>query len=201
MKESFSILRPACARHRSAPQRHQVVISITARWRSRRYVYCRDSGSIPALHRKVITVKKTIAIIGSAAALTFAGAGLAAAEPTGSDAQDQVGTTQTTDDDLEEVETPAEVSAIAEQLCGTVSAYDFLGSAEGVVPGLSGDECEANATAAVAAAFSGDIGGAIDILRGIDAELPGDDADEDADGSAALLGSLTSGSDEAEPDE
>ena len=43
---------------------------------------------------------------------------------------------------------------------------------------------------AVGAAFTGDIAGAIDILRGIDAEIPGDD-DETADaGSAELLGSL-----------
>lgn len=143
-------------------------------------------------------MKKTIAVIGSAAALSFAGAGLAAAQ----DADDQTqgaDTTQTEttedalDDALDEVETPAEVSDIAAQLCGTISAYDFLGSAEGVVPGLSGEACEANATAAVAAAFSGDISGAIDILRGIDAEIPGDD-DETADaGSAELLGSLAGG--------
>ncbi|EFV90207.1 hypothetical protein ES5_17353 [Dietzia cinnamea P4] len=149
-------------------------------------------------------MKKTIAVIGSAAALSFAGAGLAAAQ----DADDQTqgaDTTQTEttedalDDALDEVETPAEVSDIAAQLCGTISAYDFLGSAEGVVPGLSGEACEANATAAVAAAFSGDISGAIDILRGIDAEIPGDD-DETADaGSAELLGSLAGG--DAEGDE
>ncbi|MBB1013741.1 hypothetical protein G6012_00165, partial [Dietzia schimae] len=136
-------------------------------------------------------MKKTIAVIGSAAALSFAGAGLAAAQ----DADDRVqdtDTTQTevTEEDLDDVETPSEVSAIAEQLCGTISAYDFLGSAEGVVPGLSGDECEANATAAVEAAFTGDIAGAIDILRGIDAGTPDED-DEAADaGSAELLGSL-----------
>ncbi|MFD2395052.1 hypothetical protein ACFSSF_16375 [Dietzia aerolata] len=78
------------------------------------------------------------------------------------------------------------------QLCGTVSAYDFLGSAEGVVPGLTGDECEATADSAVEAAMSGDIGGALDILRGIEAELPDDgetgDETETADsGSAGLL--------------
>ncbi|MEB8325235.1 hypothetical protein NGF75_04440 [Dietzia kunjamensis] len=149
-------------------------------------------------------MKKTIAVIGSAAALSFAGAGLAAAEEAADPTQD-AGTTQTEttedalDDALDEVETPAEVSDIAAQLCGTISAYDFLGSAEGVVPGLSGEACEANATAAVAAAFSGDISGAIDILRGIDAEIPGDD-DESADaGSAELLGSLAGG--DAEGDE
>ncbi len=142
-------------------------------------------------------MKKTIAVIGSAAALSFAGAGLAAAEeatdPTqGADAT-QTETDDTTGGELDEVETPAEVSDIAAQLCGTISAYDFLGSAEGVVPGLSGEACEANATAAVAAAFPGDISGAIDILRGIDAEIPGDD-DETADaGSAELLGSLAGG--------
>ncbi|MVZ91703.1 hypothetical protein GQF49_14725 [Microbacter sp. ANSKLAB05] len=148
-------------------------------------------------------MKKTIAVIGSAAALSFAGAGLAAAEEA-ADPTQGAGTTQTETDDttggeFDEVETPAEVSDIAAQLCGTISAYDFLGSAEGVVPGLSGEACEANATAAVAAAFSGDISGAIDILRGIDAEIPGDD-DETADaGSAELLGSLAGGA--AEGDE
>ncbi|MCZ4541218.1 hypothetical protein BFG51_14070 [Dietzia alimentaria] len=149
-------------------------------------------------------MKKTIAVIGSAAALSFAGAGLAAAEeaddPTqGADTTQTETTEDALDDALDEVETPAEVSDIAAQLCGTISAYDFLGSAEGVVPGLSGEACEANATAAVAAAFSGDISGAIDILRGIDAEIPGDD-DETADaGSAELLGSLAGG--DAEGDE
>ena len=58
-------------------------------------------------------MKKTIAVIGSAAALSFAGAGLAAAQ----DADDQTqgaDTTQTEttedalDDALDEVETPAE---------------------------------------------------------------------------------------------
>lgn len=144
-------------------------------------------------------MKKTIAVIGSAAALSFAGAGLAVAQENGDatpvDETTQTETTDTeaTDDAIDEVETPAEVAAIAEQLCGTISAYDFLGSAEGVAPGLSGDECEANATAAVGAAFTGDIAGAIDILRGITAELPeGDDEAADA-GSAALLGSLTGG--------
>lgn len=145
-------------------------------------------------------MKKTIAVIGSAAALSFAGAGLAAAEEPTDPTQGADGTqTEITEEDLDEVETPAEVSDIAAQLCGTISAYDFLGSAEGVVPGLNGDACEANATAAVAAAFSGDISGAIDILRGIDAEIPGDD-DETADaGSAELLGSLAGG--DAEGDE
>lgn len=145
-------------------------------------------------------MKKTIAVIGSAAALSFAGAGLAAAqEPTDPTQGADTTQTETTEDALDEVETPAEVSDIAAQLCGTISAYDFLGSAEGVVPGLSGEACEANATAAVAAAFSGDISGAIDILRGIDAQIPGDD-DETADaGSAELLGSLAGGA--AEGDE
>lgn len=152
-----------------------------------------------------MTMKKTIAVIGSAAALSFAGAGLAAAQ----DADNELPGTETTqnettddtngDDVIGEVETPAEVAAIAEQLCGAVSAYDFLGSAEGVAPGLSGAECEANATAAVGAAFSGDIPGAIDILTNIDASIPGDDSDAADAGSAALLGSLTG--DGAEGDE
>ena len=148
-------------------------------------------------------MKKTIAVIGSAAALSFAGAGLAAAQEAddqtqGADTTQTETTEDALDDALDEVETPAEVSDIAAQLCGTISAYDFLGSAEGVVPGLSGEACEANATAAVAAAFSGDISGAIDILRGIDAEIPGDD-DETADaGSAELLGSLAGGDTEGD---
>ncbi|AWH90894.1 hypothetical protein [Dietzia lutea] len=116
-------------------------------------------------------MKKTIAVIGSAAALSFAGAGLASAQS----AVPGLGAG-------ENVETPAEVSAIAEQLCGTIDAYDFLGSAQGVAPGLSGEDCALNAQLAVDAAFSGDIQGAIDILQGIDAEVPDDDdADEDAD--------------------
>lgn len=150
-------------------------------------------------------MKKTIAVIGSAAALSFAGAGLAAAQgfdtvdPEGTQAG-QVETANETGDDAnnedgangDDVDTPEEVSDIAKQLCGTVSAYDFLGSAEGVVPGLTGDECEATADSAVEAAMSGDIGGALDILRGIEAELPDDgetgDETETADsGSAGLL--------------
>lgn len=142
-------------------------------------------------------MKKTIAVIGSAAALSFAGAGLAAAEEA-TDPTQGAGTTET-GGEFDEVETPAEVSDIAAQLCGTISAYDFLGSAEGVVPGLSGEACEANATAAVAAAFSGDISGAIDILRGIDAEIPCDDYETADAGSAELLGSLAGG--DAEGDE
>ncbi|MDV8000159.1 hypothetical protein R4P08_02750 [Rhodococcus sp. IEGM 1408] len=137
-------------------------------------------------------MKKTIAVIGSAAALSFAGAGLAAAqsELPGLDAG-SLGATETTETETDtdtidaladDVETPAEVSEIAQQLCGTISAYDFLGSAGSVVPGLSGDECEANADAAVAAAMTGDIAGALDILRGIDAETPGEVEDgEDTD--------------------
>ena len=149
-------------------------------------------------------MKKTIAVIGSAAALSFAGAGLAAAQdvdtvgPEGTQAA-QVETANETGDDANnedgangDEDTPEEVSDIAMQLCGTVSAYDFLGSAEGVVPGLTGDECEATADSAVEAAMSGDIGGALDILRGIEAELPDDgatgDETETADsGSAGLL--------------
>lgn len=143
-------------------------------------------------------MKKTIAVIGSAAALTFAGAGLAAAEeaeglnPGTETNQEQTpgendGDGDDTDVPVDDVDTPAEVSAIAEQLCGTISAYDFLGSTEGIAPGLSGEECEANANDAVAAAMTGDIGGALDILRGVEAELPeGDDAVVDS-GSAGLL--------------
>ncbi|GAA3517084.1 hypothetical protein [Dietzia aurantiaca] len=144
-------------------------------------------------------MKKTIAVIGSAAALSFAGAGLAAAQnvdtlddDTGAPQGVQVETTQNDDEpgdgengNDDEVDTPEEVSDIAMQLCGTISAYDFLGSAGSFVPGLEGEECEANADAAVEAAMSGDIGGALDILRGIEAELPDDDAVDT--GSAGLL--------------
>ena len=56
--------------------------------------------------------------------------------------------------------------------------------------------------AAVAAAMAGDISGALDILRGIDAGTPGEGDGEDADdatgGSAQLLGSLTGGGDDTE---
>ena len=157
-------------------------------------------------------MKKTIAVIGSAAALSFAGAGLAAAAD-GVDDQDQTPDagqvettegedTESTPKDPEDQITPEVVSGIAEQLCGTISAYDFLGSTEGIVPGLSGEECETNADAAVAAAMAGDISGALDILRGIDAGTPGEGDGEDADdatgGSAQLLGSLTGGGDDTE---
>ena len=140
-------------------------------------------------------MKKTIAVIGSAAAFSFAGAGLAAAQDVDTLDTDapQAVQVETTQDEVDEVDgddidTPDEVSEIAAQLCGLVSAYDFIGSAAGVMPGLSGEDCEANADAAVAAAMSGDIGGALDILRGIDAEIPGDDESADT-GSASLLGS------------
>lgn len=161
-------------------------------------------------------MKKTIAVLGSAAALSFAGAGLAAAqsELPGLDAgslgatettettETETTETETAEAQVDDVETPAEVSEIAQQLCGTVSAYDFLGSVGSVVPGLSGEECEANADAAVAAAMTGDIAGAVDILRGIDAETPGEVEDGEGDdtvdtGSAGLLDGF-SGDAEAE---
>ena len=171
------------------------------------------SGQTWCVNRKVMSLKKTIAVIGSAAALSFAGAGLAAAqsELPGLDAG-SLGATETTETEttetetaeaqVDDVETPAEVSEIAQQLCGTVSAYDFLGSVGSVVPGLSGEECEANADAAVAAAMTGDIAGAVDILRGIDAETPGEVEDGEGDdtvdtGSAGLLDGF-SGDAEAE---
>lgn len=139
-------------------------------------------------------MKKTIAVIGSAAALSFAGAGLASAQSAvpGVDAG-SLGAGET-------VETPAEVSAIAEQLCGTIDAYDFLGSAEGVVPGLSGEDCAANAQLAVDAAFSGDIQGAIDILRGIEAEVPDeDDAEDDVDTEEPVEGANVAPEGDDEP--
>ena len=181
---------------------------------------------LPRVHsvRKANTMKKTIAIIGSAAAFSFAGAGIATAQDatdttpdTGTapettetttdageagDAQDDSaqdegtdgteGAEGTAEGDDDEVDTPEEVSLIAQQLCGTVSAYDFLGSAGAVAPGLSGEECEANADEAVETAQNGDIAGALDILRGIEAETPGDDETEigDATGSTEMLESL-----------
>lgn len=154
-------------------------------------------------------MKKTIAVIGSAAVLSFAGAGLAAADDDLTGQEQNPGATQedTIKDETDDTETPEVtpelVSEVAEQLCGTISAYDFLGSAEGIVPGLSGDECKANADEAVAAAMTGDIKGALDIIRGIDAGTPGDgeDAGENGDaagGSAQLLGSLNGGGDATE---
>ena len=62
-----------------------------------------------------------------------------------------------------------------------------IGSVGGILPGLSGDECEANADAAIAAATSGDIRGALDILRGIDAEVPGDDVETDDETGSGVL--------------
>ncbi|MDX2357644.1 hypothetical protein [Dietzia sp. PP-33] len=120
-------------------------------------------------------MKKTIAIIGSAAALSFSGAGLAAAQSELPDLDSgSAGAPEMTETDIDDVETPAEVSEIAQQLCGTISAYDFLGSVGGVAPGLAGEECLANADLAISTASTGDISGAIDILRGIEAEVPGD---------------------------
>ncbi|PAY23861.1 hypothetical protein CEY15_06365 [Dietzia natronolimnaea] len=139
-------------------------------------------------------MKKTIAVIGSAAALSFSGAGLAAAQSDlpGLDGLDSgsVGAPTAGETDLDDVETPAEVSEIAQQLCGTISAYDFLGSVGAVAPGLSGDECEANADLAISTALTGDISGAVDILRGIAAEVPGD-----ADGDATDSDDTTTGDD------
>ncbi|MET3860658.1 hypothetical protein ABIE38_001580 [Dietzia sp. 2505] len=148
-------------------------------------------------------MKKTIAIIGSAAALSFSGAGLAAAQSDlpGLDSG-SVGAPATGETAIDGVETPAEVSDIAQQLCGTISAYDFLGSVGGVAPGLSGDECEANADLAISTAMTGDISGAIDILRGIDAEIPGD-GDTDGDDTAvddATGDDVTAGEDAVEAD-
>lgn len=156
-------------------------------------------------------MKKTIAIIGSAAALSFAGAGLAAAQEapeTGADqgtetatttdeqATDQVDGEDGTADEAEDgtaddgettdPETPSEVSDMAKQLCGSISAYDFLGSAEGVVPGLSGEECEANAEQAIETATAGDISGALDILRGIEAGTPGEDGETEEPAAGSL---------------
>lgn len=162
-------------------------------------------------------MKKTIAVLGSAAALSLSGAGLAAAQDGGENdqntapgatTQNETAEEQTPGDENQEpgndegadddVDTPEEVSAIAQQLCGSISAYDFLGSAAGVVPGLAGEveECEANADLAVQTAMTGDIGGALDILRGIDTE-PGE-GDEGGSGSADLLESIGGDADDAD---
>ena len=140
-------------------------------------------------------MKKTIAIIGSAAALSFSGAGLAAAQSDLPGLESgSVGAPTAEESAIDDAETPAEVSAIAQQLCGTISAYDFLGSVGGIAPGLSGEECEANADLAISTAMTGDIAGAIDILRGIDAEIPGDgDAGEGDAGEGAAAEGDTDG--------
>lgn len=127
-------------------------------------------------------MKKTIAVIGSAAALSFAGAGLASAQSDlpGLDGSEGIpGSSEV--EGVEGVENAEEVSAVAQQLCGTISAYDFLGSVGGFAQGLAGEDCEANADAAIAAASSGDISGAIDILRGIEADVPVEDGENDDD--------------------
>ena len=124
-------------------------------------------------------MKKTIAVIGSAAALSFAGAGLASAQSDlpGLDGSEGIpGSSEV--EGVEGVENAEEVSAVAQQLCGTISAYDFLGSVGGFAQGLAGEDCEANADEAIAAATSGDISGAIDILRGIETEIPDDGENE-----------------------
>lgn len=140
-------------------------------------------------------MKKTIAIIGSVAAMSFAGAGIATAQselPEAGSTDAAAETYQDGDDgETDNPEAPGEVSSFAQQLCGSINAYDFLGSAEGVVPGLSGEECEANASLAVETAMTGDIGGAIDILRGIeDGASEEDDENAEETGSAAAVGSL-----------
>ena len=108
-------------------------------------------------------MKKTIAVIGSAAALALSGAGIASAQTNG-----------------DETEAP-EASDTALQICGTIEAYDFLGSAAGFAPGLSGDDCAANADAAIDAAFSFEFGAALDIIRG-GVDENDDDSDDNGDG-------------------
>ena len=71
--------------------------------------------------------------------------------------------------------------AIAEQVCGSIEAYDFLGSAAGFAPGLSGDDCAVNADAAIDAAFSFEFGAALDIIRG-GVDDNDDDSDDNGDG-------------------
>ncbi|HMT48643.1 hypothetical protein [Dietzia sp. UBA5065] len=147
------------------------------------------------------TMKKSMAVIGSAAALSFSGAGLAAAQSDlpglDSGSLGAAEATETDETDTDDAETPAEVSEIAAQLCGSISAYDFLGSVGSVVPGLTGDDCEANADLAIAAAMTGDISGALDILRGIDAGTP-EETETDETVDSGSLDSLSADADETD---
>ena len=142
-------------------------------------------------------MKKTIAVIGSAAALSLSGAGLAAAQSelpfelpgAGSSGPAADATDDTTDDTTgdetgddttgddtatDETETPAEVSQLAEQLCGAVVAVDVLGSVGTVAPGLEGEDSTATVDEAFALAQEGDIEGALDLIRGVEADAPTD---------------------------
>ncbi len=129
-------------------------------------------------------MKKTLAVIGSAAALTMSGAGLAAAQGSSAPA---------------ETETPTEISQLAQTLCGTVDAYDYLGSIGSIAPGLEGETCAATAEEAIGLAMTGDISGALDLIRGVSDGTtdPGDgsgEGDGDVDDDDALGSDATSSS-------
>ena len=148
-------------------------------------------------------MKKTIAVIGSAAALSFSGAGLAAAQsefplpelpgmgssapadeaPVEDAPADDAPADETGDDATPEA--PAEVSGLAAQVCGTVATVDVLGSVGGIAPGLEGDDCGETVDEAVAAAQSGDVMGAVDLLRGVQIDAP--EGEGEVDEAAATV--------------
>ncbi|MFL0580767.1 hypothetical protein [Dietzia sp. 179-F 9C3 NHS] len=149
-------------------------------------------------------MKKTIAVIGSAAALSLSGAGIAAAQselpfpiPGSSDPTAEAPADDTTGDDgaegedentgeegtgTEGEETTDEASELAAQICGAVATIDVLGSVGSIAPGLEGDDCAVTADQALALVQEGDIQGAVDLLTGVEVEEPADDegtVDED----------------------
>lgn len=151
-------------------------------------------------------MKKTIAVIGSAAALSLSGAGIAAAQselpfpiPGSSDpaAETPVDDTEAgegadADDSKDgeggegaDPETPEEVSQLAEQICGAVTTFDVLGSVGAIAPGLEGDDCAVTADEALTLAQEGDIQGAVDLLTGVEVDEPGDDDEEGHDETEA----------------
>lgn len=141
-------------------------------------------------------MKKTIAVIGSAAALSLSGAGIAAAQselpfpiPGSSDpaAETPVDDTEAGEGaegeegtGTEGEEATDEASELAAQICGAVATIDVLGSVGSIAPGLEGDDCAVTADQALALVQEGDIQGAVDLLTGVEVEEPVD-GDEDAD--------------------
>lgn len=139
-------------------------------------------------------MKKTIAVIGSAAALSLSGAGIAAAQselpfpiPGSSDpaAETSVDDTEAGEgaegeDENTGEEATDEASELAAQICGAVATIDVLGSVGSIAPGLEGDDCAVTADQALALVQEGDIQGAVDLLTGVEVEEPVD-GDEDAD--------------------
>lgn len=147
-------------------------------------------------------MKKTIAVIGSAAALSLSGAGIAAAQselpfpiPGSSDPAAETpvddteagegaeGEDENTGEEgtgTEGEEATDEASELAAQICGAVATIDVLGSVGSIAPGLEGDDCAVTADQALALVQEGDIQGAVDLLTGVEVEEPVD-GDEDAD--------------------